>query len=187
MTGHGNRGMTFESLIEYANRRYRHDGTAIVTKQHTKFIPIRNGTGSVVTCKVEEKATVDYMGRIGDRPLAFEAKHSADDRIALNRVEPHQFDFLLDWTAQPEAIGFVLVSFKFAEFYVIPFHAWMLAANANEAKKQGRPLAAITYAGFRPTGKASIRSDELPGAWGVPSGGAAALDYVTVIKKQWRI
>ena len=28
MTGYGNRGMTFEGLIEYANRRYWTDGTA---------------------------------------------------------------------------------------------------------------------------------------------------------------
>ena len=65
----GNRGMTFEALIEFANARYK-----------------ANGTGKVVNCKVEEKATVDFMGRFGARPIAFEAKHCSKDVIALNRV-----------------------------------------------------------------------------------------------------
>lgn len=58
---YGNRGMTFESLIEYANSRYRHTGAAIVEKQHTLCKPLRNGTGSIVSAKYEEKATVDFI------------------------------------------------------------------------------------------------------------------------------
>ena len=29
---YGNRGMSFESLIEYANRQYRQDGIAVIEK-----------------------------------------------------------------------------------------------------------------------------------------------------------
>ena len=60
---YGNRGMSFEGLIEYASRQYRQDGTAIIEKQHTLCKPLRNGTGRIVSAKYEEKATVDFMGR----------------------------------------------------------------------------------------------------------------------------
>jgi hypothetical protein len=68
MTAHyANRGTTFEAHIELANARYKADETAIVEKQHTKFIPLRNRAGRVVSCKVEEKATaagLDYLERV---------------------------------------------------------------------------------------------------------------------------
>lgn len=91
--------MSFEGLIEYANNRYQQTGRAIVTKQHTLCKPLRNGTGQIVSAKYEEKATVDFMGQYAGTPIAFEAKHCAADKIDLKRVEPHQCDFLRDWTA----------------------------------------------------------------------------------------
>lgn len=86
---YGNRGMSFESLIEYANRQYRQDGIAVIEKQHTLCKPLRNGTGRIVSAKYEEKATVDFMGRYGERPIAFEAKHCSADKIDLKRVAQH--------------------------------------------------------------------------------------------------
>jgi recombination protein U len=185
MYGYGNRGMTFESLIGYANSRYRSTGTAIITKQNTKFLPIRNGSGAIVSCKVEEKATVDYMGRFGDRPLAFEAKHCAEDTISLNRVEPHQYEFLRDWSQG--GICFVLVSFNFRSFYLIPYYGWAMAVLANRQKRRGDPVDVLPMDGFEATGKASIRKDELPDAWRVESGNAAALDYLRTVKRLWRL
>ena len=87
MTAYGNRGMSFGALIGYANSRYRQSGAAIIEKQHTLCKPLRNGTGGIVSAKYEEKATVDFMGRYGKRPIAFEAKHCATDVIELKRVE----------------------------------------------------------------------------------------------------
>jgi len=182
---YGNRGMTFEKLIEYANRRYKNDGTAIIEKQNTKFIPIRNKTGSVVSCKVEEKATVDYMGRFGDIPMAFEAKHCSDDRIDLKRVEPHQYEFLKDWTRKDGVIGFIIVSFMFTDFYLIPYFAWHLAYTAREATKRKVRIAKIDWDGFVPTGKASIHIDELPKKWRVETENANALDYLATVRRIW--
>ena len=48
---YGNRGMTFESLIEYANSRYSHTGAQILDKQHTLCKPLWNGTGPIVRAK----------------------------------------------------------------------------------------------------------------------------------------
>ncbi|MDR2044879.1 MAG: Holliday junction resolvase RecU [Clostridium sp.] len=185
MNGYGNRGMTFESLIGYANSRYKADGTAIIEKQHTLCTPLRNGTGHIVSAKYEEKATVDFMGRYGARPLAFEAKHCSEDVIALSRVEPHQYDFLHDWTYGGDGIGFILVSFRFTDFYLIPYYGWVAAKAAHEQKSRGDKPKVPTVDGFTPTGKASIRRDELPEKWLIPSGGTAALDYLAVAEKIW--
>jgi recombination protein U len=178
--------MTFESLIEHANRLYRNTGAAVIEKQHTLCTPLRNGTGRIVNAKYETKATVDYMGRYGERPIAFEAKHCAEDRIDLKRVEPHQRDFLRDWTARWPAIGFVLVSFGFTDFYLIPWDCWDAAVTARaKGTTSGIRLEVRKSFSWWPTGKASIRKDELPKAWKVVPGNVCALDYLCVVNKLW--
>lgn len=206
-SAYGNRGMTFESLIEYANARYRRDGTAVIEKQHTLCKPIRNGMGHIVSAKYEEKATVDFMGRYGGIPTAFEAKHCAADTIDLKRVEEHQCGFLRDWTAEPGTIGFIMVSFKLERFYVIPWRYWEAARESRAAKAEDRKMREITpcnvweqtgkstaRVSFNPmgtewqtTGKASIRMDELPQEWEVKMGGAAAVDYLATVGRLWKL
>lgn len=208
MTGYGNRGMTFESLIEYANRRYRLDGKAIIEKQHTLCKPLRDRTGRIASAKYEEKATVDFMGRYGRIPIAFEAKHCAADIIDLKRVEEHQCSFLRDWTkAGDGAIGFVIVSFRLERFYLIPWQYWEAARESRAAKAEDREIRAITPCNvweqtgkstarvsfnpmeteWRTTGKASIRRDELPQDWEITLGGTAGLDYLTAVRRLWKI
>ncbi|MDR1688313.1 MAG: Holliday junction resolvase RecU [Clostridiales bacterium] len=187
MSIYANKGKSFESLIQYANQRYRKDGKAIITKQHTLCTPLRNGTGAIVSAKYEEKATVDYIGRFGEIPIAFEAKHCSEDKIDLKRVEQHQSDFLHEWCYGGKGISFVLVSFKHEAFYVIPYYAWIHAVNGRKQKLRGGQASGTTDDGFVITGKASIRKDELPEAWSVKSGGTAALDYLQTVGKLWRL
>ena len=52
---YSNRGMHFESLIEYANARYYQKGLAIITKQHTLCKPLRNSTGHIVGSKYVDR------------------------------------------------------------------------------------------------------------------------------------
>ena len=184
---YGNRGMSFEGLIEYANNRYQQTGRAIVTKQHTLCKPLRNGTGQIVSAKYEEKATVDFMGQYAGTPIAFEAKHCAADKIDLKRVEPHQCDFLWDWTAQGNGIGFVLISFQLSDFYLIPWCYWQAAITAREAKQGGSVCFNPMWTDWNTTGKASVRKDELPEEWRVKLGGAAAIDYLATVDRLWRI
>ncbi len=187
MTGYGNRGMTFESLIEYANKRYRHEEKAMVEKQHTLCKPIRDRTGRIASAKYEEKATVDFMGRIGAIPVAFEAKHCATDKIDLKRVEEHQRDFLQDWTKDEGTIGFVLVSFELAAVYLIPWAYWQAALEARAKKSKETVAFAPMKTEWRTTGKASIRRDELPPEWEVRIGGTTGLDYLATVRQLWRI
>lgn len=183
--GYGNRGMSFEGLIEYANSRYKQSGAAMVEKQHTLCKPLRNGTGGIVSAKYEEKATVDFMGRFGARPIAFEAKHCAVDKIDLKRVESHQCDFLRQWTAERSAIGFVLVSFQLRDVYIIPWNYWQAALDARERKSGEAVTLEPMKTEWRTTGKASIRKDELPKEWEIQLGGSTALDYLTAVKRLW--
>jgi recombination protein U len=188
MTHYGNRGTTFETYIELANARYKANGTAIVEKQHTLCTPLRNGTGHIVSAKYEQKATVDFMGRFGTFPIAFEAKHCSKNVIALNRVEPHQEEFLRTWTSQCEtAIGFVLVSFQFRDFYLIPWAYWAMALLAREQKmpKTGQWQPMMTE--WTATGKASVREDELPPEWKVKTETAVGLDYLERVSALWRV
>ena len=186
MTGYGNRGMTFESLIEYANRRYRLEKRAIIEKQHTLCKPLRDSTGRIASAKYEEKATVDFMGRFFLTPIAFEAKHCATDKIDLKRVEQHQCDFLRDWTHGGGTIGFVLVSFELTAFYIIPWDYWQAALTAREKKTKGTVQFYPMQTAWETTGKASIRRDELPAEWEVKIGGTAGLDYLAVVRRLWK-
>lgn len=182
----GNRGMTFEGFIKYANSRYRLDGRAIVEKQNTLCIPLRNGTGKIVSAKYEEKATVDFMGRYGSQPIAFEAKHCSDDVISLSRVENHQCEFLRDWCKSSDAIGFIIISFRFRDFYLIPWEYWEAALNARQTKKSETVAFPPMNTPWKTTGKASIRKDELPDEWKIKLAGSAALDYLERVDRLWR-
>ena len=185
---YGNRGMTFESLIEYANRRYRLDGKAIVEKQHTLCKPLRNANGRVYSAKYEEKATVDFMGRIGKTPVAFEAKHvTHESRISLSRVEDHQCEFLRDWTKNPEAIGFVIISFDFKDFCLIPWGYWDSAKAAREMRTSMEVFDPRIGIRWQATGKASISQDEIPEEWRIPLGGIDGLDWLGTAKRLWGI
>lgn len=182
----GNRGMTFEGFIKYANSRYRLEGRAIVEKQNTLCIPLRNGTGKIISAKYEEKATVDFMGRYGSQPIAFEAKHCSTDVISLSRVEPHQCEFLRDWCKTPGAIGFIIISFQFREFYLIPWAYWEAALIARQTKKSSTVAFPPMETPWKATGKASIRKDELPDEWKIKLAGTAAFDYLERVDKLWR-
>ncbi len=182
----GNRGMTFEAFVKFANGQYRYQKRAIIDKQNTLCIPLRNGSGKIVSAKYEEKATVDFTGRYGSRPIAFEAKHCAEDKIALSRVEEHQCEYLREWTADPAAIGFIIISFRFRDFYLIPWCYWEAALNARKTGKSKIVSFSPMNTPWKTTGKASIKKEELPEEWKIKLTGTAALDYLERVDRLWR-
>lgn len=187
-TKHGNKGMTFEGLIKYASQQDKHSGRGVIEKQNTLCIPLRNGTGKIVSAKYEEKATVDFMGQSQGVPIAFEAKHCSTDVIQLSRVVEHQNQWLGEWTKQGNAIGFVLVSFQLTDVFLIPWENWVDATREHAIKKKIKvpeKATATAKTEWIPTGKASIRKDELPEDWKVPIGGGLGLDYLGKIYEIW--
>lgn len=177
---YANRGMPFEEFVEYANSRYRSAELAIVEKQNTKFIPIRNRQGKIVTCKIEEKATVDFMGRYKQIPVAIECKHTEDKRISFSAVKDHQAQFLDDFVGD-YGVGFgaVLVSFHLERFFLIPWQFWAEARDLWKETKGDKETVIQYGMKWTTTGKASVSADELLPEWEVKLNNEYGLAYLS--------
>lgn len=181
---YANRGQTLEEIIRYTNDRYRMDGLATVCKIPTEFIPIRDASGRVVSCKVKTRSTVDFIGRVGTMPLAAEAKETRSDSIRFDEVQDHQASFLTAYEGHGEAVSIVVVSFSLNGFYVVPWPFWKAARDAwKEAQRFGKKKAekhTITFDGetWTTPGKASVREEELLPDWRVELGGRYGFDYL---------
>ena len=162
---YGNRGMPFETYIKYACDRYRHRKIAVIDKQNTAFIPIRDYRGKIINVKVEKKATVDYLGRYKSIPTAIEAKHTATDTIRWDAVQEHQADYMDDFSGEPGTIGMVVVSFGLKRFFAIPWIFWKTAYDARVRPGSSR-TSPVSVSAFGTTWdipkKNSVRMDEIP-------------------------
>lgn len=174
--------MPFETYIEYANQRYRSAGLAMVEKQHTKILPIRDGRGKIVRCKWEEKATVDFMGRYKNIPVAIEAKHTSGNRINFSEVKDHQARFLNDFTAGNYGFGAVLVSFNLERFFLVPWIFWDVGREAWIKSRGKEPGRAVSYGAiWQAPKKASVSADELHPGWEVKPNNKYILPYLSKI------
>lgn len=118
-------GEHFESLIEAACLFYKVSGQAFIEKTPEPMRPIRgaNRQGQFVACYTKQ-AQPDYKGTLkGGRAVVFEAKHTANGRIERNRVTDEQAT-ALDVHNELGAVCFVLVSFRFQNFYRVPWRIW---------------------------------------------------------------
>lgn len=182
---YANRGRPFEDLLAAVHARYQATGRACVHKVPTEFLPLRNGSGQIVSCKVEQKSCVDYLGRFDDLPVAVEAKHTQASRIAFDRVEPHQADYLDDFCQNPRAIGLVVVSFGMRRFFAVPWPFWRAARSAWAARgPRGAsvPVSAYGMVWDMP-GKASVSATEMHPDWEITPKGPYLLPYLQIIER----
>lgn len=181
-TYYGNRGRTFEEFITYANKRYQQRGEAVIWKVPTAFLPIRNGKGKIISCKVEEKSCVDYLGRVGSWPIAIEAKHTASNTIRWDAVQEHQNQFLTDFMGDGEGLSLVLVSFNLERFFAVPWECWRVGRDAwKEAQRKGIKNADVIFVldhDWETNGKASLKAEDLDPSWEIKMGGFIGLDYL---------
>lgn len=176
------RGMALEEFVEYSNARYRSAGLAVMEKVPTEFIPLRNRQGKVISCKVERKAPVDFMGRYRSIPVAIEAKHTKKDRIQFSEVKDHQAKFLNDFVGESGAgFGAVLVSFNLERFFLVPWAFW--SAARNMWIRDRRKKASVIWHGMSWTtpGKASVSADELLPEWEIKINNKYGLAYLSKI------
>lgn len=119
------RGSALEQLVDITNRRYYDRNLAVITKQHTKWLPIRGPDGKIITAKVDEKATVDYRGSIKNKgAVAFDAKETHEDRWYLSRLESHQYEFLSKCFLMGD-YAFILIAFwKHNKLFILPFQKY---------------------------------------------------------------
>ncbi len=183
-SAHANRGQPFEDFLKFVHERYQADGIACVHKVPTEFIPLRNGKGQVCNAKVETKSCVDYLGRYKGIPVAIEAKHTNEKRIAFSRVQPHQAAYLDDWSKDPDAIALVLVSFRLRRFYAVPWVFWKAAQESWERSKGKKPATVSAYRWTWTTpGMASVSEEQLLSDWEIKTGGRSGLPYLEIIDK----
>lgn len=185
-SSYANRGVNFEQLIKMQNVWYRSQGLGMIEKQNTKFIPIRDRFGKVVNCKVDEKATVDFIGRYQEIPVAFDAKECTKSTISLAALQPHQADYLEDWTRGGNGIGFVAVCFGFEIGYIVPWIFWREAMKARRDGIKGRRFSTMGI-DWTITGKASIRRNEMAPEWQVSIGGRGGFDYMQTVLRLWKL
>lgn len=184
-----NKGKTFEGFLTFANMAYRHEGTAIIEKQYVEMLPIRNSMGKIVSCKVGEKSTVDYLGRFKKYPFCMEAKHTENDSIRYHAVADHQARFLEDFMKQDDGISIVLVSFDLRRYFAIPAPFWIAARDAwTTARKKGKRKAeqiTITHNGqtWTTNGMASVRPEELLPEWECFTHNRYGLHYLKTVEK----
>lgn len=181
---YANRGMDFEELINAANAQYARNGIAVIQKVPTAFIPIRDKSGKIVSCKVEQKSCVDYVGRFLNVPIAIEAKETKQDKIDLNRVQPHQAEFLAKWSQNPfGGLSYVLVSFGgMQDFYMIPWHLWNVAIDSHKLGTKGLGARLPNDERWYASGKATLNKNELPDILKVELGGRYLLNYLSAVK-----
>ncbi len=183
-----NRGKPFEDFLKFVHNSYQRSGIACVHKVPTEFIPLRDHTGRIVNCKVEEKSCVDYLGRYRSVPVAVEAKHEEGKRIAFSRVEPHQAEYMDDYTKDPEAAGIVIVSFSLHRFFAVPWVFWKAARDTweqkprNSGKSEKRMVKAYGWEWETP-GMASASPEQFHPDWEIKTGGSSGLPYLEIIEK----
>lgn len=184
-----NRGKPFEDFLKFVHQQYQQKHIACVHKVPTEFIPIRNARGEICGCKVEEKSCVDYLGRYKGTPVAVEAKHEEGERIAFDRVEPHQAAYMDDYTSDPAAAGIVIVSFGLRRFFAVPWIFWKTAREVwiRKPNPKARKCEKITVEahGYKwtTTGMASASADDFLPEWEIKSGGATGLPYLEIIDR----
>lgn len=169
---YANRGVPLEEFIKFANDRYRNKRLAHIEKLCTEFIPLRNRAGKIVGCKVEHKASFDFLGRYKGHPIAVEAKNSNEPSIRWDRIEEHQANDMDSFTAEPGTIGLVVVSFNLKRYFAIPWVFWQAAYNARVRPGANR-TAPVTVSAFGQTWtipkKNSVRAEELNPEWEIPN------------------
>ena len=118
-------GQQFEELIERACLRYKALKIAYIEKTPEPMKPLSkpNQYGQFKAC-YEKHAQPDYKGTLkGGRAVVFEAKHTDGPRIEQARVTFEQ-TAALNRHESMGALCFILVSFRFENFYAVPWIVW---------------------------------------------------------------
>ena len=108
----GLRGSTLEDMVNRSNEHYREKKLALIQKIPTPITPIRIDKESrhITLAYFDQKSTVDYIGAVQGYPVCFDAKECAVDLFTLQKIHPHQVQFMRDFDRQ-DGIAFFLIYF----------------------------------------------------------------------------
>ncbi len=108
----GLRGSLLEEMINMTNEKYRDSGLALIQKVPTPITPITidKETRHITLAYFDQKSTIDYIGVVQGIPVCFDAKECAVDLFTLQKIHPHQVQFMRDFDRQG-GIAFFLIYF----------------------------------------------------------------------------
>ena len=101
-------GRWWEDRLALVHQRYEAQNQAVIAYAPARVTPIRRD-GRIVSVKME-RGTVDYVGRVGDRPIAFDCKGCVGASWKLDNDAAHQLTFLRRFGRAPDAIAFFLIA-----------------------------------------------------------------------------
>lgn len=127
--------MTLEKMINMTNIRYRNKGVADIRKIPTP-IQITGSKGNLVTGRKEKGELCDYIGVVGGRAIAFEAKEAATHSFPLANIQDHQYEFLKSWHNNGAVTFLIIYMKKWDKTYFVSFE--VLSDAWNESKQGGR-------------------------------------------------
>lgn len=130
---HANRGMAFERMINMSCQQYQRKGIATVQKISVPWTILFQGK-RVMHAFPEGPSTVDYMGDMAGRSIAFEAKSTEEERsFPFSNFEEHQIEFLRDW----KGIKFALIEWvRYRQTFYVPWDKLILAWD-NQSDQRG--------------------------------------------------
>lgn len=119
---YANRGMAFESLLDFTNDLYDRSGRAVINKRPTPVKVTRSKGCRILAGFFEKPSTVDYDGVSMGKAVAFEAKSVKNlTRFDLSNLDDHQYKFLEKYH-RSGGISFLLVHFtRLQKTYLLRF------------------------------------------------------------------
>jgi recombination protein U len=165
---YGQRGMSFEKLLDYVHMEYELQNLAVIEKIPTPVTVLKMERGRIVDGVYSKKGLVDYTGSYEKRPIWFDAKSTElETRFPLSFVHEHQVERLIKHQ-RCGALCFLLFSFeKLGKVFLMPLKNFLYYWNRQHEGKRGYK---------------SIPYDEFPKyAVEVNSSPRAALDYLKAI------
>ncbi|MEW8985573.1 MAG: Holliday junction resolvase RecU [Bacillus sp. (in: firmicutes)] len=136
---YANRGMAFESMLDFTNELYEKKGTGLINKRPTPIKVTRSSGNKVTSGFFQKTSTVDYDGVANGMAIAFEAK-SVESlmRFDLSNMEDHQYEYLEKYHRQG-GVAFLLVHFtKLHKTYLMQFETlrsyWMRSKEPKGRK-----------------------------------------------------
>lgn len=153
-----NRGMEFEHELLVMHQLYRLRKLAVVEKNHCPTQIVQGGQWA----KITGKAIVDFTGCLANgRFVAFDAKDCVENRIELNRLAPHQLEYLGGVHALG-GLAFILVRFERKHVYRIPVDRWY---EADYYRAYGKPRESVD--GWKPKNRSSLVMSDMKPEWAV--------------------
>ncbi|MDR0545412.1 MAG: Holliday junction resolvase RecU [Mycoplasmataceae bacterium] len=135
-----NKGMYAEEIVNRTISYYLQSNVGLIEKRNIPFKIIRAMENNMFVGKLLDKSLVDYTGFINDKHVEFEVKETSDDKFALNKIKPHQLDYLLR-CLKTKILAFVIIYFhKHEQFFVLPI-SWI--AKHLEQKNKTIPYQEI--------------------------------------------